>query len=201
MEVDRIWRSLRLAPGALVLDIGCGSGRLLKELRRRGATVFGIEAAPQMAARARAELEGAVRESDVSSMDPSEFESAFDACLSMPDGVLGGGAEEDDLVILKRAVAYTRPGGRIVVAVPHVAHYMSERSFCPVRSRYSKSLPAEKDTEVSNRAMTTTTTSAPRELERSPSHLPNGGISGCHQRRNWVPHSTRTPGTRSPPVG
>jgi ubiquinone/menaquinone biosynthesis C-methylase UbiE len=47
--------------GRYVLDVGCGDGDLAVELWRRGATVTGIDASPEMveAARARAKREGA----------------------------------------------------------------------------------------------------------------------------------------------
>ena len=47
--------------GRDVLDVGCGDGDLAVELSRRGATVTGIDASPDMieAARARAKREGA----------------------------------------------------------------------------------------------------------------------------------------------
>jgi ubiquinone/menaquinone biosynthesis C-methylase UbiE len=47
--------------GLNVLDVGCGDGDFAVELWRRGATVTGIDASPEMveAARARAKREGA----------------------------------------------------------------------------------------------------------------------------------------------
>src|SRR4051812_6325604 len=38
------------APGALTLDVGCGEGRLGRELIRRGHHVVGIEGSPTLAA-------------------------------------------------------------------------------------------------------------------------------------------------------
>lgn len=43
----------RVPPPARVLDLGCGSGRDLAWLKERGYTVFGIEAAPELARLAR----------------------------------------------------------------------------------------------------------------------------------------------------
>jgi len=47
--------------GRNVLDVGCGDGDFAVELWRRGASVAGIDASPEMveAARARAKREGA----------------------------------------------------------------------------------------------------------------------------------------------
>ncbi len=44
-EVDHVVRVLGLAPGARVLDVGCGPGRHAHELARRGIVVHGIDIA------------------------------------------------------------------------------------------------------------------------------------------------------------
>ena len=45
-------------PEKTVVDLGCGSGRLAAELRRRGYTVTGIDSSPSMIALARKNLPG-----------------------------------------------------------------------------------------------------------------------------------------------
>lgn len=67
--------------GRNVLDVGCGDGDLAVELWRRGATVTGIDASPEMveAARARAKQEGAdisfmVGEAANIPFDPERFD-------------------------------------------------------------------------------------------------------------------------------
>src|SRR5207247_10666052 len=55
MSLDGLWNTLtrRLRPGADVLDLGCGAGRDLKELARRGFTVLGVDYSAPLAALAR----------------------------------------------------------------------------------------------------------------------------------------------------
>jgi len=67
--------------GRNVLDVGCGDGDFAVELWRRGASVAGIDASPEMveAARARAKREGAdisflVGEAANISFDPGRFD-------------------------------------------------------------------------------------------------------------------------------
>jgi ubiquinone biosynthesis O-methyltransferase len=67
--------------GRNILDVGCGDGDLAVELWRRGATVTGIDASPEMveAARARAKREGVdisfiVGEAASIPLDPERFD-------------------------------------------------------------------------------------------------------------------------------
>jgi SAM-dependent methyltransferase len=81
------------APGARVLDIGCGTGDDALFLAGLGVRVFGIDAAPGMIARARAKLAasgaaaGAVRfevraAEDVAGLDAGAHDASFDGALS-----------------------------------------------------------------------------------------------------------------------
>ena len=46
---------LELAPGETLLDIGCGTGRLVREAARQGLSAVGYDVSPAMLAHARAE--------------------------------------------------------------------------------------------------------------------------------------------------
>ncbi|GAC1523743.1 MAG: hypothetical protein NVS2B16_32070 [Chloroflexota bacterium] len=52
-EVRRVIAALGCAPGALLLDVGCGAGLWSVALCREGYRVHGIDASPQMIAEAR----------------------------------------------------------------------------------------------------------------------------------------------------
>ena len=66
-RLDKIWDafSALLVPGAYVLDLGCGSGRDLKELARRGLRVVGIDYSAKLADIARKYSGQEVRVADV----------------------------------------------------------------------------------------------------------------------------------------
>ena len=70
----------RLAPGASVLDVGCGSGRDLLWLKRRGFDVTGFERSPGLAALARENSGCKVIEGDFERFDFSSL--SFNAFLA-----------------------------------------------------------------------------------------------------------------------
>jgi SAM-dependent methyltransferase len=58
-DVDALWNHLRMTPGAPVLDVGCGNGRLAIALAKRGADVTGLDFSTTLTARA-VEMSGAL---------------------------------------------------------------------------------------------------------------------------------------------
>ena len=78
----------RLAPGESVLDVGCGTGTLAIEAKRRvgpSGTVYGIDASPEMIARARtkAKKAGADVVFETAVVEALPFQDArFDAILT-----------------------------------------------------------------------------------------------------------------------
>ncbi len=101
-------------PGRLTLDIGCGEGRLARDLTKRGHHVVGVDVSPTMIEAARAqspELEFV--EADAADL-PFEDGSADLAIAFMSlmgfDDMNGAVAE---------AARVLEPGGRLVAAVVH----------------------------------------------------------------------------------
>ena len=43
-EVEVLWRLAQMSPGARVLDLACGHGRIANRLAERGAEVIGLDA-------------------------------------------------------------------------------------------------------------------------------------------------------------
>ena len=118
---DSYWRfhrdqflSLLPAPGRLTLDIGCGEGRLSRDLKRLGHRVIGIDASPSLVAAAR-------------STDPQ-----IDVCLADAAALPIADASADlaiafmslqDVDAMATAVhevgRVLEPGGRFCLAIVH----------------------------------------------------------------------------------
>jgi SAM-dependent methyltransferase len=108
----------RHVPGSgRLLDIGCGTGRLLYLALRAGWRVKGLELSPAMAAYVRERLGVDVLTGDFLALEPAAADrEAYDVvCLRhvlehLPDG----------LGALRRIGALTRPRGHVLVEIPNV---------------------------------------------------------------------------------
>jgi SAM-dependent methyltransferase len=118
---DSYWRFHRDAflelvppPQGLALDIGCGEGRLTRDLTERGHHVIGVDVSPTMLAAARArspELEFVEADAAQLPFDDGAADLAV-AFMSLMD--------IDDMPGAVREVARAlEPGGRFVLAVVH----------------------------------------------------------------------------------
>lgn len=106
----RSYDLLNLSPGALVVDMGCGTGRAVAELDQRGATTVGIDSDQAMIAVARRRWPGA------------DFRVGTAQCLPFPDRSLSGyradkvlHALPDPGAALREAYRVLAPDGRIVL--------------------------------------------------------------------------------------
>lgn len=103
-------------PGARVLDVGCGIGRLTAALADRGATVVGIDVSEVMIATARARHPG-LRFEATSGRDLASFANdAFDLVLMvdvLPYVVRGG--IDGAAVLVGEAARVLGPGGRLAI--------------------------------------------------------------------------------------
>jgi len=122
---DSYWRFHREAflplvppPERLTLDIGCGEGRLTRDLSRLGHRVLGIDASPAMVA-AAASVPGAagrVAAGDAAALPVAD--AAADCAVAF--------MSLQDVDHMEQAVAEAArvlvPGGRLVIAVTHPAN-------------------------------------------------------------------------------
>lgn len=119
--------------GARVLDVGCASGYLARELARRGCVVTGLEPDPQAAAAARAHCV-TVLEGDV------EQEANRAALPFNQEAVLFADVLEhlrDPLGTLSFTRSLLAPGGRVVVSLPNTAHWTGRRAVLRGRFPYA----------------------------------------------------------------
>lgn len=106
---------LHITPGLRVLDVACGTGNLAIPAARAGATVTGVDIAPNLVeqARERAKAEGVRAQFDEGDAEELPYkDGSFDLVLTM-FGAMFGPRPERVAVELTRVC---RPGGRIVMA-------------------------------------------------------------------------------------
>jgi SAM-dependent methyltransferase len=102
------------APGRCTIDLGCGEGRLARELATRGHAVVGVEGSPNLARRARAhEPPATVVNGDAARLPIADASADLVvASMSLQD--------VDDLSATVREVARVlQPGGRLCASVVH----------------------------------------------------------------------------------
>lgn len=127
-ETDFIERALGLAPGASILDVGCGLGNHANALARRGYQVVGLDLSESMLARANDEA----RDEGISvgfvhgDMREIDFESAFDAilCWGTTFGYFDDDANQEVVAKLYRAL---KPRGLLLLDVVNRDHVIQQQ--------------------------------------------------------------------------
>jgi ubiquinone/menaquinone biosynthesis C-methylase UbiE len=111
-QMDAVVALVGEGPGEL-LDVGCGAGRLLAALAKRGWTINGIDPAPRMLELAAARLPSGSERLTIGSAEALPFpDQSFDAATAI--GVLEW---TDTLRALTEMARILRPGGRAVICV------------------------------------------------------------------------------------
>jgi 2-polyprenyl-3-methyl-5-hydroxy-6-metoxy-1,4-benzoquinol methylase len=120
--------------GARVLDVGCATGYLARELAARGCRVVGVESDPSAAAAAREHCElvvvGDVEDSAVRDELPREMDVllAADVLEHLRD-------PWEALAALRETLA---GDGRAVVSIPNVGHWSARRELARGRFSYTE---------------------------------------------------------------
>ena len=130
---SRLLDIAEVGPGLSVLDLGCGTGTLVAMAAARGASVTGIDADPQMLARAAPKVAG---------LD-ARFIEGYTTAVELPDASFDVVISslffhhlrtEDKRATLERAARWLKPGGRLVIAdFARPRHPIHRAMFLPVR--------------------------------------------------------------------
>lgn len=119
-EAELIARLLDLGPGADVLDVPCGHGRIAVRLARRGCRVTGLDASPLFLERARqaAAAAGVGVEWVHGDMRALPFGRDFDAVVNWLTS-FGYFDDEENRRVLAEFRRVLRPGGRLLIETVH----------------------------------------------------------------------------------
>ena len=111
-DVDFLWKHLNLAPGARVLDVPCGAGRLALPLAERGCAMTGVDISAEFldAAREAAAERGLSARFVQADMRRLPTDAPFDAafCFGNSFGYLDDAGNE---AFLRAVAAALAPGG------------------------------------------------------------------------------------------
>lgn len=146
-EIDALVGRLELQPGERILDVGCGDGRHLRSLARRGIGGVGIDVSPALVAAARdaAAVESSgwpdgvevrFEVADARALPPADtLGGPFDAAWTLCQGAFGT-SRDTDPAVLGRLVAAVPQGGRVAVTAFHALfaarHLVDGDAFDPV---------------------------------------------------------------------
>ncbi|GAB3459571.1 SAM-dependent methyltransferase [Actinophytocola sediminis] len=119
-----------LEPGAEVLDLACGHGRIANRLAARGCAVTGLDASPLFLDRARADAGALGVEVDFRLGDMRElaWTARFDVVVNWFTA-FGYFDDDGNRRVLTEVARALRPGGRFVVELNHLPWLL--RNFRP----------------------------------------------------------------------
>lgn len=104
----------RVSHDDVVLELGCGYGRVAFELAKVARRVVGIDSAPDSIALARqaSSLGSRCEFLEMDALELAFDESAFDAVVCVQNGVCAFGVDQEALLL--QALRVVRPGGRVL---------------------------------------------------------------------------------------
>ena len=143
-DVDAIVH-LALEMDGPVLELGCGTGRLLMPLAATGLPVTGLDISPALLARARAKLatvpkgdKVACIEADLRDFDLARHDFAFAFCTS--NTLMHLAQADEQLAALTRAAAHLRPGGLLLIDLfsPDVARMLEVHGMMELADQWTR---------------------------------------------------------------
>lgn len=173
-EIDELLRRVPLAPGARILDVGCGPGRHAHELGRRGFVVHGVDISETFIDVARADAPDAVT-FEVMDARSMPFDAEFDLVLSVCQGAFGmsggpaaGPTLDSDREILAGMARAVKPGGHVVFtafnAYLQVANLVEGNDFDAERGVHRETTEVRDAAGAAKEVDLWTTCYTPREL-------------------------------------
>ena len=106
---------LKPLAGKTALDVGCGAGLLAEPLRRLGAEVTAVDAAPELVAAARAHAAGQSLDIDYRAVGVEALDGAYDVVTALE--VIEHVA--DPQAFVTSLVARLAPGGLLILSTPN----------------------------------------------------------------------------------
>jgi SAM-dependent methyltransferase len=169
---DSYWRfhrdrflELLPPPGGKLLDVGCGEGRLPRDLKALGYDVIGIDASPSMIAAARdADPDGDYRVADGAAIPLP------DACMHIVTAFMTLHDIDDMHGAVREIARVLAPGGRACVAVVHpinsAGHFEERTPEAPfvIRASYFEERHYADHVERDGLPMTFTSVHRPLEV-------------------------------------
>lgn len=141
-DIDAI-RHLAAEMDGPVLELGCGTGRVLLPLARAKQEVTGVDISPALLDVARAKLAAVAKrvtllEADLRTLDLPRKDFAFAYCVSNTLMHLADPA--DQLAALTRAAAHLRPGGLLLIDLfhPDVARLVEVHGVNELADRWTR---------------------------------------------------------------
>jgi SAM-dependent methyltransferase len=117
-----LYRRLAETEGGKVLEVGCGTGRVLLPLVQAGGDVTGIDVSPHMLAFTRAKLDAMGEQAELVQADMRGFQlnsRDFDVAIIAVKSFAYLLEREDQLACLEGVRAHLRPGGVLVIDLLH----------------------------------------------------------------------------------
>ncbi len=151
-DADFLWKHLKLAKGACVLDVACGAGRLALPLAERGCAVTGVDISQDFldAAAATATAKGLslkLRRADMRDLPGgATFDAAF--CFGNSFGYLDDRGNEE---FVAAAAGALRQGGRFAIDFGQTAEGVLP-ALAPKQQAYLGSIHFEEETRFDARS-------------------------------------------------